>query len=63
MLRKLIQNEFLHARNRELHTENLTKELEGKLEYMIFDYCCSLVKQVQCGIPQEKIREWFRGLF
>lgn len=53
-LEEMIRIEFITSPNREIHA----KSLKNKIEYLIFDHCCSLVKQVQAGIPQERIREW-----
>jgi uncharacterized protein (DUF2344 family) len=59
-IKQLVENELIFSKNREIHSKHLLEELERELEYLIFDHCCSLVKQVTYKVPQERIRIWFK---
>lgn len=54
---EIIKSEYIHTPNREMHEKAVTEKLIDLVVYYTFDYCCAVVKQIQVGIPQEKVRE------
>ena len=58
-MRDIIENELKFMRNRDSHADNLLSNIEKELNELVFEGCCSVVKQVQAGIPVAETKKWF----
>ena len=61
-MQMILETEFKHCRNREVHIEGALSRLREYLCYEMFNKCCSIQKQIQAKLPDETIIENFKKL-